>query len=229
MAWARNFSNVECLPANVGVAAPGPAQRELLSDLYDAEIATLDREVGVLFDRLRADGILDSTMVVIVSDHGESIGEHGIYDHGLGLYRQLLHIPLLVRLPGRFDGGSEVRDVVRLEDLPPTILEACGLPPIEKIDGVSLLHDVPGRVARASQPAENVYAMRARKELPGADLSRVAVGVRSAFDGALHLLEYSDGRVELFAPDEDPEEVRNLAAERPAEVERLRALLPREQ
>lgn len=226
MVWARNFSNGETLSANLGVAVPGEAQRALLSDLYDAEVATLDREVGVLFERLRADGLLDSTLVVIVADHGESIGDHGIYDHGYGLNRELLRVPMVFRLPGRFDGGREVRDPVRLEDVPPTILDVCGLPPIANIDGSSLLSDVPGRVARATQPADNIYARRASAEMPKADGSRVAVGIRSAFDGTLHLLDYSDGRVELYAPGEDPKEERNLAASRPADVERLRALLP---
>ena len=224
--WARSFSNRESLACNLGVMRPGDAQRALLSDLYDAEVATLDREVGVLLDRLRADGLLDSMVVVILGDHGESIGEHGTYDHGHGLHSQLLHVPLLVRSPGRFDGGRRVKDLVRLEDLAPTMLELCGLPPIDGVDGVSLLRDLAGRVARASQPADGLFAKSARREMPGVDPKRVAVDIRSVFDGRLHLLEYSDGRFELYDEDDDPQEEHDLAAQRPADVDGLRALLP---
>ena len=226
MRSARAFSNKESLACNVGVMQLGDAQRELLSDLYDAEVATLDREIGVLLDRLRADGILDSTVVVILGDHGESIGEHGIYDHGHGLNSQLLHVPLLIRAKGSLDGGRRVDDVVRLIDVAPTILEICGLDAIEGIDGKTLLRDLPGRVARASQPPGGLFAIRARHELPEADPTPVTVGIRSVLDGTLHLIDYTDGRVELYDRKADPQETRNLAKDRPADVERLRPLLP---
>jgi arylsulfatase A-like enzyme len=226
MRSARAFSNQESLACNLGVTVLGEEQRGLLSDLYDAEIATLDREVGVLLDRMRADGLLDSTVIVIVGDHGESIGEHGTYDHGHGLHSQLLHVPLLMRFPGSLDGGRRVDDLVRLTDVAPTILEVCGLPPLEGIEGRTLLHDLPGRIARAAQPRDGLFAIRARHELPDADPSPVAVGIRSVVDGALHLLEYSDGRIELYDRKDDPQETRNLAKDRPADVERLHPLLP---
>jgi arylsulfatase A-like enzyme len=229
MRSARAFSNKESLACNVGVTQLGDEQRALLSDLYDAEIATLDHEVGVLLDRMRADGLLDSTVIVILGDHGESIGEHGIYDHGHGLNSQLLHVPLLMRFPGSLDGGRRVDDLVRLEDVAPTILEVCGLPPLEAIDGRTLLRDLPGRTARATQPPDGLFAIRALHELPGADPSPVAVGIRSVLDGTLHLIEFTDGRVELYDRKADPQETRNLAKDRPADVDRLRPLLPRNQ
>ena len=228
MKLARAFNNNESLALNLGVTKLGDEQRALLSDLYDAEVATLDREVGNLLDRMRADGLLDSTLIVIVGDHGEAIGEQGTYDHGHSLHSQLLHVPLLMRLPGKFDGGRAVNDLVRLEDVAPTILETCGLPPFEDVEGKSLLAPLSGRIARASQPPEGLYAVRARHEMPGADPSPVTVGIRSVFDGTLHLLAYSDGRVELYSRKDDPQELRDLAKERPADVERLRALLPPE-
>jgi arylsulfatase A-like enzyme len=225
MRAARAFSNREALACILGVTRLSDERTALLSDLYDAEIATLDREVGVLLDRLRADGLLDSMLVVIVSDHGESIGERGWFDHSHGLYRHLLHVPLLIRSPGRFDGGRQVHDLVRLEDVAPTMLEICGLPPIDGADGVSLLRDLPGRVARADQAPNGLFATRTRNELPGVDPAPVAVGIRSVFDGAYHLIAYSDGRRELFDTVADPGETHDLSAAKPGEVSRLSALL----
>ena len=225
MREARAFGNREALACILGVRRLSAERTALLNDLYDAEIATLDREVGVLLDRLKADGLLDSMLVVIVSDHGESIGERGWFDHSNGLYRHLLHVPLLIRAPGRFDGGRRVHDLVRLEDVAPTMLEICDLPPIEGADGVSLCGDLPGRVARAEQAPNGLFATRTRNELPGVDPAPVAVGIRSVFDGAYHFLSYTDGRRELFDTVADPGETRDLSSAKPDEVARLSALL----
>jgi arylsulfatase A-like enzyme len=202
------------------------AQRDLLSDLYDAEIATLDAEIGVLFDRLRADGLLDSTLVVVVGDHGENLGEHHLFEHSLGLHRTLLHVPLVARLPGKFDRGRVVGDVVRLEDVFPTVLETCGLSVPPDTDGVALDRDLPGRIARAVQ-----YPQEDRREgiekLYGAlpAVTPLLRGVESAYDGRFHFMRYSDGAEELFDVGEDPGETRDLHAARPDVVTRLRAAL----
>jgi len=100
----------------------GPEDAAYLSDLYDAEIAYTDHELGKLLDRLRDDGTLDETIVVITSDHGEEFAEHGDYQHDQ-LYREHLHVPLLIRLPdGRF-GGTKVKGLASLIDVMPTLLD----------------------------------------------------------------------------------------------------------
>jgi arylsulfatase A-like enzyme len=197
------------------------------SDLYDGELRTLDREVGVLLDRLRADGLLDSTVVVILSDHGEFLGEHHIVDHSYGLYRQVLHVPMVVRYPGSFDGGRVVPDVVRMEDVAPTLVELCGIEPLPDIEGVTLTRDLGGRIARAVQPQHDVLSQHAAEAMPRADVSLLSRGIRSVFDGRLHLLVFSDGTVELYDDDRDPAEKENLAAARTDDVARLKSLLTR--
>jgi len=195
------------------------------SDLYDAEIYTLDHEIGVLLERLRKDGVLDSTVVVVLGDHGEFLGEHRIVDHGQSLYRQVLHVPLLLRYPGSFDGGRVVTDVVRLEDVAPTIVELCGLKPLADIDGVPLTRDLAGRVAFGTQPPHDTVSRRAEREFPNSDISQISRGIRSAFDGKFHLLAFTDGDFELYDVTRDPEEKENVALRQPAEVARLKALL----
>ena len=202
------------------------AQRDLLSDLYDAEIATLDAEIGVLLDRLRADGLLDSTLVVIASDHGENLGEHHMMEHSLGLHRTLLHVPLVVRFPGVFDKGRVVGEVVRLEDVYPTVLETCGISVPPDLDGVSLTRDLAGRVACAVQ-----YPQDERREgieklfgsVPA--MAPLLRGVESAYDGRFHFLRYSDGAEEMFDVADDPGETRDVRSAHPDDVRRLRGLL----
>jgi arylsulfatase A-like enzyme len=202
-----------------------PAQLGVLSDLYDAEIATLDREIGALLDRLRALGLLDSAVVVILGDHGELLGEHHMAAHGFSMHRAARHIPLLVRAPERFVGGRREDALVRLEDVFPTILELCGVAAPAGIDGVTLTRDLEGRVSRAMQGPDEEMKARLESMVPGANASRLTAGIEAVFDGRWHLIAYGDGRRELYDLDADPGETKDLAGTHPDEVKRLTALL----
>src|SRR5205085_8095982 len=86
-------------------------------------IASLDHHVGLLLDELERRGVLDNTLVIITSDHGEHFGEHNLLLHGNSLYRDLLHVPLVVIAPGRVPAGRRVKEFVSLRDLPATVLD----------------------------------------------------------------------------------------------------------
>lgn len=109
---------------------------QLLSDLYDGEIAYLDHFLGELIGELRQRGILDRSILVVTSDHGEYLGEHGLINHMAGLYEEVLRVPFLIRYPGRLS-GSKIHAAVQLTDVPPTLLELAHLPPLEGIEGKS--------------------------------------------------------------------------------------------
>jgi len=98
---------------------------------YDGEVRTVDAEIGRLLRRLRAAGRLDDTIVVVTSDHGESLGEHNYwFEHGLYAYEVTVHVPLIVRLPpsdARRTSGRRHADV-SLTDLAPTLLDLVGAP-----------------------------------------------------------------------------------------------------
>jgi arylsulfatase A-like enzyme len=198
------------------------AKRALLSDLYDGEIATVDDAVGELVEGLRTAGLLDDTLVIVTSDHGEALGEHHRFGHNLGLDGWLLRIPLLVRWPGGRDGGTTVDDLVRLEDLMPTILEACGIPVPAGLDAVGLRHDLPGRTSTAQRgrPWGPLTAQVIRES--GA--TWLDVSLRTATDGRYLLIRSSDGRDELYDVIADPREETDLAASHPDVVRRLAAL-----
>src|SRR6185295_14787045 len=81
IAAARAYDFPRTVAYSLHAEELSPATLALLSDLYDAEISAMDREIGVLFDRLAADGLLSSAVVVVVGDHGEYLGEHHIVEH----------------------------------------------------------------------------------------------------------------------------------------------------
>ena len=94
---------------------------------YDGEIAFVDSQIARLLAGLERQGVAGSTLVVLTSDHGESLGEHGEMTHGILLYDATLHVPLIFRLPAGARAGEVRRDPVSLADLAPTVLGLAGL------------------------------------------------------------------------------------------------------
>lgn len=97
-------------------------------DLYDAGIAYMDGALGRLFDTLRERGIMDRTLIVVTSDHGEQFGEHDLRNHGNSLYLPAVHVPLVIRYPSRVEPGTRVTQAVSLTDLAVTLVDGAGLP-----------------------------------------------------------------------------------------------------
>ncbi|MEP7380609.1 MAG: sulfatase [Gemmatimonadota bacterium] len=106
-------------------------------DRYDGAIAFEDSIIGSLVARLRERGELERTVFVVTADHGEQLGEHGLTRHGNSLYLELLHVPLLMRAPGRVPAGLRIPAVVSLRDIPSTLLDLAALPQ-GRITGTSL-------------------------------------------------------------------------------------------
>ena len=207
-----------------------PANLKVRSDLYDAEIASVDDSIGNLLDRMQAAGLLEDTIVIVTSDHGEHFGERGYVEHVGSLFRPILHVPLVVRVPGQLDGGTVVESPVRLEDVFPTILEACGVPVPSPIDGESLLSLDPDRprVARALYGRQTLRSLRLG--LPDLPLERFERVLRSVIDGRWHLVRATDDDEllfeHLFDIQNDPLEATDIAAQHSDVVARLRAMLP---
>src|SRR5207247_191218 len=88
--------------------APGPFAQRFASRPYDGEVAYVDTQVRRLLEVLEARGLAKATLVVLTADHGESLGEHGEEGHGIFVYDATLHVPLILRLPGRIPAGQVV-------------------------------------------------------------------------------------------------------------------------
>lgn len=210
---------------------------ESLTALYEAELNYLDLHIGRLYRALSEAEILDDTVVVIVSDHGENIGEHGMMDHQYCLYETLLHVPLVVRYPDEFPAGSDVEEIVETRDLYPTLLDLAGIDYRESDESVSTNSLVPssdsdGALDRAM--AEYVTpqpSMEALEEHVGhlpPDVEAYDRALRSIRTEKWKLIEGSDGSRELYDVTSDLSEVTDVAADNEAVVERLADRLERE-
>lgn len=165
----------------------GPEDAAYLSDLYDGEIGYTDKVLGKLFTGLRKKGLLDEMIVIVLSDHGEEFAEHGDYEHDQ-LYREHLHVPLIVRLPGGALGGTRVRGLTSLIDVMPTVLDLLDIEgPSGQMMGTSLVpammsgrtDDVPVLAERVMFADDYQATLRSRK---GSLIFRAAQGTLEAHD-----------------------------------------------
>jgi arylsulfatase A-like enzyme/Tfp pilus assembly protein PilF len=132
--------------------APDEPFKSRYADPYDGEVATADAAVGELLAALRERGVYDRALIVLLSDHGEGLRDHGEQEHGILLYREALQVPLLVKLPGNERGGSTVEEPAQLVDVAPTVLALLGMPVPPQSDGEPLF----GRAA--DSPPRSLYA-----------------------------------------------------------------------
>ncbi len=160
-------------------------------DLYDEEVLYVDHAIGEIVEKLDKLGILDGTCLVITSDHGESLGQHGIYGHGL-LDDATIFLPCIMRYPKGLPQGKVVEGFAQQTDILPTLLEMAGIdaPPM---DGRSLLKQIRG-------------------EEPGAEIMFSETGYHRAIQiGEWKLIRGREGEKELYNLKDDPAEVINLA------------------
>jgi choline-sulfatase len=126
---------------------------------YDRAVASADAVVGKLVSFLRSQSLYDDALIVIASSQGESLGAHGEETHGIFLYDETIHVPLVVKLPKNQMAGKQIRNRARLLDIAPTVLTVAGLPVPAQMHGQSLM-----RVAEAS--SQNDQPAYSRSELP---------------------------------------------------------------
>lgn len=186
-----------------------PAQAEAERSAYDGAIAWIDHHLGILLDSLQVLGMLENTLVIITSDHGEEFLEHGIMAHGNSLYAPSLHVPLILHFGGRLPAGVIVREPVTVRDIPATIIELLAIK-MKEMPGASL-----ARTWR-EQAADTGNLSTLLAEVTGVDWRKpeypVSKGdMRSVVRGPYHLIENGDGTVELFDLERDPWERFDLA------------------
>lgn len=182
---------------------------------YDGEVAYVDSLVGELVGTLGSHGLLDRTLIVVVGDHGESLGEHHESGHAFFVYGVSTHVPLIFSGPWRGWGGRRIPSVVRTIDIMPTVLDLLGVQHPPGGQGVSLLPLVLGRAPTEASVAysESFYP---RFHFGWSDL-------RSIRDERYRFIEAP--RPELYDVMKDPYEQENLAGRLPQVMDRLRATL----
>jgi choline-sulfatase len=189
---------------------PPPYRTRYAKNLYGGEVAYADAQVGRLLKGLAERGLQERTLIVLLGDHGESLGEHGEYTHGVFLYDSTLHIPLVVAGPG-VAVNKIVTQQVRTIDVMPTILELLGLPAGEKAQGVSL---APALTQGKDVPANDAYSetIYPKTNLGWAELRAVRTPQYKLIQAPTP---------ELYRLQTDPGESRNVKSQYPAEFDQL--------
>jgi len=181
---------------------------------YNRAVAADDDAVGKLLTVLRAQKLFDDALIVITADHGQALGSHAEDTHGIFLYDETIHVPLLVKLPQQQMAGQHVTGRVRLVDVAPTVLEAIGIPVPSQMQGQSLL-----RIARTSPAAgQPVYSR--------SDLPQQAFGwsVLESWRAGKYLYIRAP-KPELYDLSADPEATHNLASTSKATLDTIAAQL----
>ena len=204
---------------------PEPYRYEYRSHPYDGEIAYADHELGKLMAWLKQNHLYESSLIVALSDHGESLGEHGEDEHGFFLYNATVHVPLIVKPPaGSGIAAGRRREPVETTAVAPTLLQLAGLkastdPIHAQFQAHTLLDTKSGMDHAANDPAysETFYPFSSFGWNP----------LHALESERFHFIEAP--KPELYDLETDPEETRNIAAEQPATVavlrEKMQALL----
>ncbi len=190
---------------------PPPFAARYAKNPYDGEIAYADAALGKLFAFLKQQNLFETTAIAFMSDHGEALGEHGESTHGIFLYDETTHVPLLLKLPAGKHAGRRVSARVRLVDVAPTLMQIAVLPAPELMQGESLLATL-----APNSPERPAYS---QTDYPKNGFGWSAL---SAFRSGKYLF-VSAPRRELYDTASDPAEKNNVATKSPAVTDVLSA------
>lgn len=216
--YCRRFSDADAAIGEnreaivTGGQEPSPDELKRLSEAYDGEIRYVDDQLAVLFRSLESWELLERTLVLIIGDHGESLGEHGALGHANNVYETEVRVPLIVRYPGQQE-GRHVDSVVHMVDVFPTLVEALGTePPVGQQGNRLLSNHRTHPVVASLTPWTSQSESKARSTQP-----QLAV-----YRDPWKLVQTADGTAELYDIREDPREHSDLATVRPDVVFELR-------
>lgn len=198
---------------------PGISDKDYVIAQYDGAIAYMDACIQTIFTTLEAQGILDKTIVVINSDHGETLYDHECYFDHHGIYDTTLHVPLIIRYPAKVPAGKRISGYTQHIDLVPTLLELADLDPAElgvsyPFDGQSVMDLVRGEVPSHQNECYITECTWMRKHGWRTPEWKLIMALEPDF--------HFKPQVELYNLIQDPEENVNLAEKEPAVVEMLR-------
>ena len=184
-------------------------ERTFIAANYDGQILAMDAALGELIAALKARGRYENTLIIVTADHGELLGEHEIVGHGgRMMYEGLLHIPMVVKLPGADHPRGTIDARVQLVDVLPTVLTTVGAPLPDGVQGEPVQHVTHETIAEEHINPEFVAQF-------GAVYDRA---LRVYYDGAYKLISTSRGERLLFDLGQDPGEAENLASREPVRV-----------
>jgi arylsulfatase A-like enzyme/Flp pilus assembly protein TadD len=211
---------------------PPPFLERYAAAPYDGEIAYTDSVVGTLMETLRQRGLYQDSVIAIAADHGEAFGEHGEERHGMFLYDETVHVPMLLKLPAQKFAGTRIDPRVALVDIAPSLLQAAGIPAPATMQGQSLFpllapaQTSPGQKEKEQDKNNEKVSDRAvYSESNYAHLNFGASELRSWRAGKY--LYVQAPRRELYDLPLDPEALKNLSSSAKAVADTLDTQLSR--
>jgi arylsulfatase A-like enzyme len=218
-----------CLTDNLSL---NEAEIALLTALYDEEIAYLDYRIGELYDWIRSEKLLDNTLLIITADHGEHLGEKGLFSHVSSLYEPIVHVPLVMSYPRLIEAGTLNNALVQLIDIMPTVLHVSGIDDQSLgLAGIPLLpmrreddyHDF--IIAEWEGRIPHFVRARLNKMNKSHETGKYTRKLSMIRKGPYKFIQSSNGSAELYNIDNDAEESTNLAEVHPDISEQLRKTL----
>lgn len=200
-----------------------------LYDLHTAELAYLDSQLGLVFDRLKKKDLFNNTIIIITTDHGEAFGEHGIFGHQFLLNSSLLHVPLIFHLPGQIPTGLEISALVQTTDIFPTVVDLLHLESSlkEQCMGISLssFRDGPYREYAYAEYDEPVDKLKSFSKYDSIDVAIYRRDLKMIQNLEWKYIWASDGRCELYELSKDSAEKTNLFRNMPEKAEEMEQAL----
>ena len=211
----KKFMFIHFYDPHLDYLPPAPYDKQFISP-YDGEIAFADHCTGQIIDKLKTLNLYDDSLIIIIGDHGEMLGEHGEPSHGYFIYRNALHVPLIVK-PARHSKPMRISDNVSLIDLVPTVLNQCGL-------------EIPGYLQGKDL---SDYFVREKHRIPNRFIFNECLTATKYKGNSLlgvinHQWHYiQTTRAELYNWVEDPQELNNLIGREPRRARFLQGQLSR--
>ncbi|MFC1502267.1 sulfatase-like hydrolase/transferase [bacterium] len=193
-----------------------PEQLQVRYDWVDCKLSYLDAQIGKLFDKLKEMDLYDNTMIVLVSDHGDLLGEHNSFNHTTDLYNELIWVPLIIKYPKNMDKKGVVEDYVQTVDIMPEVLTVMDIPIPEEVQGQPISeadHSIISELYRCNYRTMNLL----NRERYFRDMKSII----SKKDGLKYIQSTKENDSELFNIIRDPREQQNLITKMPGKATQL--------
>ena len=189
-----------------GTLKVNDTDKAYLEALHNAEITQSDTAFAAFIQDLKTAGLYDTSVVIVISDHGDEFWDHGDCGHAQGAHQELVHVPFIIRAPGLLPAGRAVYTDVEAMDLSPTMLELAGLPVPDSMQGRSVISLAFDEVAGS----------------PAAGLTQNEAMARGLKSGRFRLIHSGVAHMELFDEIDDPREQREISGQRPIALRQMR-------